>query len=119
MKKEAFFKLMTGFSASGEGFVTKKWKRSYTRHFEQDKGYIYECPNGLKVAISRKDNNSSWQVTEINTGLGIGIMCDTIKEAITQTEKASLSIVERLMRSEEVKSIALYLVDYKKLLNAV
>ena len=99
MKKITFYKTM----------IDRKQKRNY---FEQAKGYLFECSNGVQVAIE-KTYFGGWKSTEITSGFAVTDYCDTRKEAIEKICAAAPTLRKRLdgpdaYLAEAIKALKTY-----------
>lgn len=113
MKKIKFLKLMRGYDEAQGGFIMGEGKYSYGCHFEQAEGYIHECGNGVKVAISRAYSYGEWRATEITTGYSVGRSFDKIKDTIKDAEYAATAIA-KVLAEKRTRTVIEQLNKYKK-----
>ena len=113
MKKEQFFMFMRGYDESQGGFVMGEGKYSYGCHFEQAEGYIHECANGVKVAISKARKYGGWHATEITTGYSLGHTFDKIADVIEHAEKVA-EVTTKMLTEQRTKIIIDNLNKYKE-----
>lgn len=112
MKKQKFFLNMRGYNEQQGGFYLGEGKYRFGYHFEQSEGYIHECANGIKVAISR-GVGKRWHATEVTTGYSVGRSFDKIQGTIKDAETAAPAIA-KVLAEKRTQAVIKQLNSYKK-----